>query len=252
MATFRQLGLDVEWSAWQEDAARAGLARMDFDLADRVSLSIGHPSAPLLFTAQQFWDLLVYDLFFKGAPRRPRYFFEAGARDGVMESNTFFFERHLGWSGIMVEPSPLYKCALPFTRPRTTAVHGAFCTQSFRAKPYDAPRRGCEYNEADHWPTCFASWAALEHDYGLPRMDVWSLDIDNDDVQLQLMSQLNASSPSAPRVVVVECNSVVVCESMLESAGWSVLHLENNGKVKPGNPHYGDLLAWSDTCAAWH
>ena len=64
----------------------------------------GDPSAPIGFTSQQYWDLVIYLIFFQGAPRRFRFFFEAGARNGVSESNTFFFERYLGWSGVLVEP----------------------------------------------------------------------------------------------------------------------------------------------------
>ena len=33
-------------------------------------------------------------------------FVEAGANDGVNQSNTFYFERHRGWRGLLVEPVP--------------------------------------------------------------------------------------------------------------------------------------------------
>ena len=33
------------------------------------------------------------------------FFFEAGANDGVEESNTYFLELN-GWQGILVEPNP--------------------------------------------------------------------------------------------------------------------------------------------------
>lgn len=32
------------------------------------------------------------------------FFFEAGANDGISQSNTLYFERHRGWTGILVEP----------------------------------------------------------------------------------------------------------------------------------------------------
>lgn len=41
---------------------------------------------------------------FKG--RRGGTFFEAGALDGVMDSNTLFFEQEQGWTGLLVEPNP--------------------------------------------------------------------------------------------------------------------------------------------------
>ena len=34
------------------------------------------------------------------------YFIEAGAYDGYEISNTLYFEKFLGWTGILVEPNP--------------------------------------------------------------------------------------------------------------------------------------------------
>jgi FkbM family methyltransferase len=36
------------------------------------------------------------------------YYVEAGACDGIKDSNTYFFDKYLNWSGILVEPSNLY------------------------------------------------------------------------------------------------------------------------------------------------
>jgi FkbM family methyltransferase len=35
------------------------------------------------------------------------YFIECGANDGVDQSNTWYFDKHLKWSGILIEPHPL-------------------------------------------------------------------------------------------------------------------------------------------------
>ena len=34
------------------------------------------------------------------------YFVDVGAYDGITLSNTFILEKHLGWSGICIEPNP--------------------------------------------------------------------------------------------------------------------------------------------------
>lgn len=39
-------------------------------------------------------------------PRRNGYFVELGANDGIRQSNTFKLQRHFGWSGLLIEPSP--------------------------------------------------------------------------------------------------------------------------------------------------
>ncbi|SHO66866.1 methyltransferase, FkbM family [Pseudoxanthobacter soli DSM 19599] len=36
---------------------------------------------------------------------RPGFFIEAGANDGVDQSNTYYLERKLGWTGLLIEPS---------------------------------------------------------------------------------------------------------------------------------------------------
>jgi FkbM family methyltransferase len=40
------------------------------------------------------------------------YFVEAGANDGITQSNTLYYERHHGWRGVLVEPSHAnyFKC----------------------------------------------------------------------------------------------------------------------------------------------
>ena len=40
--------------------------------------------------------------------KRDGYFVELGACDGLEYSNTFFFERSLGWKGLCIEPNDLY------------------------------------------------------------------------------------------------------------------------------------------------
>lgn len=40
--------------------------------------------------------------------QRGGFFLEAGALDGYYQSNTFFLERDLGWTGLLVEPNPVF------------------------------------------------------------------------------------------------------------------------------------------------
>ena len=51
-----------------------------------------------------------------GGAKRPRYV-EVGADDGRFLSNTFFFDKQLGWEGICVEPSPKTFAKLANNRP---------------------------------------------------------------------------------------------------------------------------------------
>jgi len=38
-------------------------------------------------------------------------FVEAGANDGVTQSNTYYFEKFRGWTGLLVEPEPALAAA---------------------------------------------------------------------------------------------------------------------------------------------
>lgn len=56
------------------------------------------------FFSQHGQDQYVYENFFRH--KRGGVFVEVGAYDGETMSNTLFFERFLGWSGVCVEPLP--------------------------------------------------------------------------------------------------------------------------------------------------
>ncbi len=64
-------------------------------------------------------DRLLYEKFFRfySLEDCPKYYFEMGALDGVMYSNTKFFEETLGWKGILVEPNPFMFSRLAINRP---------------------------------------------------------------------------------------------------------------------------------------
>lgn len=53
--------------------------------------------------AQYGQDALVGDVLFRG---RSGVFVDVGARDGVLNSNTVYLERELGWTGVAIEPHP--------------------------------------------------------------------------------------------------------------------------------------------------
>lgn len=54
------------------------------------------------FFSQYGQDEYLYDNFFKGL--RGGFFIDIGASDGITISNTYFFEKYMGWDGICVEP----------------------------------------------------------------------------------------------------------------------------------------------------
>lgn len=58
-------------------------------------------------------------------PWRDGVFVEAGAHDGYTQSNTYYLERHCGWSGLLVEPIPELRRRCLQRRPRSQVVGAA-------------------------------------------------------------------------------------------------------------------------------
>ncbi|KAK7082258.1 hypothetical protein SK128_012800, partial [Halocaridina rubra] len=61
-------------------------------------------SSPLKMHYSQFNQSLYLEKLLKG--KRNGTFVELGALDGEYDSNTLYFERELGWTGILIEPNP--------------------------------------------------------------------------------------------------------------------------------------------------
>lgn len=71
-----------------------------------------------MYYSQSGEDKMLYEKYFKYYTLEgKKHYFEMGALDGVIYSNTKFYEDTLGWSGILVEPNPQQFCALVENRP---------------------------------------------------------------------------------------------------------------------------------------
>jgi len=74
-------------------------------------------SRPALFEMDRKLEALL--------PQRGGTFLEAGAHDGYTQSNTYFLERHRGWSGVLIEPVPELQRKCARRRPRSRVFHCA-------------------------------------------------------------------------------------------------------------------------------
>src|SRR5690349_2843700 len=64
-------------------------------------------------------------------PERDGVFLEAGAFDGFWGSNTYWFERFRGWSGVLVEPIPQFAALARKERPRSRVFQCALVPSTF-------------------------------------------------------------------------------------------------------------------------
>jgi len=106
------------------------------------------PIAPLRCApATRGEDSVLFRTFFftlEGMPiLGPGVFVETGAADGIVQSTTLFFEKCLGWTGVLIEPHPVVWPQL-LRAPRTHSIkrHAAICerngTTMIDARPWTA------------------------------------------------------------------------------------------------------------------
>jgi FkbM family methyltransferase len=68
-------------------------------------------------------------------PHEGGFFVEAGANDGYLQSNTYYFERFKGWTGVLVEPVPeLYRLCRR-ERPGSTVFNCALVSEERAGEP---------------------------------------------------------------------------------------------------------------------
>ena len=58
-------------------------------------------------------------------------FLEAGANDGIRQSNTLRLELECNWSGVLVEPSPAAFSSLAHNRPEASTIHAALVAHDY-------------------------------------------------------------------------------------------------------------------------
>ena len=64
-------------------------------------------------------------------PRDRGYFVEAGANDGHLQSNTYYFERFKGWTGVLIEPIPELYNRCVRERPRSRVLNYALVPDGY-------------------------------------------------------------------------------------------------------------------------
>jgi len=155
-------------------------------------------------------------------------FIEAGANDGIAQSNTYFLERKLGWKGLLVEPVPRYaamcrrsrkatvvNCALgPFAKEgealeilagglmslattvddsllhgRSVQEHAAFGAREFGARPPEIIQ------------TRIRALSTVLDEQGIQKIDFFSLDVEG--FELEVLKGLDLAR-HRPRYFLIE------------------------------------------------
>lgn len=62
------------------------------------------------------------------------FFIEAGANDGINQSNTYYFEKYMGWKGILIEPIPELAEKCRKNRPKSIVENYALVPFNYKKK----------------------------------------------------------------------------------------------------------------------
>lgn len=130
------------------------------------------------------------------------YFVEAGANDGITQSNTFLLERDRGWRGLLVEPIPELARRCRANRPRCLVENAALVPAGFAAPTVEMTycnlmsqvqgamksaeeeaehlRRGreCQKLETYRVRVPARTLSAILDAHGIARVDLLSLDVE--------------------------------------------------------------------------
>jgi len=132
-------------------------------------------------------------------------FLEMGALDGVTFSNTYAFDKDLGWKGVLIEADPENFATLKLTRPDQILVNAAICDErqvvhfvssgdgavrgikEFMApkffKAYHLDKYGKTARVQEHAIVCWPLMDILEY-IGLMRFDLWSIDVEGGEAMI--------------------------------------------------------------------
>lgn len=106
-----------------------------------------------MFYSQCGEDKIVYEKYFKG--KKNGIFLELGAMDGIIYSNTKFFEDTLGWSGVLIEPhSEMFK-TLQHNRSRSKCYQSAVSSDigvvNMNINPHHPAVSSVDYTTDEHF-----------------------------------------------------------------------------------------------------
>ncbi len=166
-------------------------------------------------------------------------FVEAGANDGILQSNTLYYERYFGWTGLLIEPVPELAKAAARNRPAsvvepvalgsdgagkpiTITPAGLMSTTdgAFRETPDDygikhhierAANHGCKVGSPIQVP-CFQLSELIDKHFSNRTVDLLSLDVEG--YEEEALAGLDLSRHQ-PRFILIEERTAGLFEKTL-------------------------------------
>ncbi|WP_132952709.1 FkbM family methyltransferase [Rhodovulum bhavnagarense] len=181
-------------------------------------------------------------------------FAEAGANNGIRQSNTAYLEFYRGWTGLLVEPIPELAQQCRINRPKSRVEEYALTSLSSSGAPVEmiycnlmsivkGARGGDTADEAHiaagmkflagddaprHYSVPTASLDMLFRLSGISRVDLLSLDVEG--YEAQALAGLDFDRV-APRWILVEANDPQEIENVLAARYELVDHLSHHDRL---------------------
>lgn len=177
------------------------------------------------------------------------FFVEAGAQDGIFQSNTLIFARKRGYRGLLVEPATSLIERLRQNRPESIVFNGALTSfqrdGSQVTVPSGSPMGIVSHDVVNGTATVTArSLSKLLDEHGIQNVDFFSLDVEGHEVEILDGIDFNRHRP---RFVLIEVwNKNPLTFAAMERACYSVYNesVDREGSISmwQHSPPHRDFL----------
>jgi len=147
-------------------------------------------------TSQYGQDRFILDIY----KDRVGFFIEAGAHNGVFQSNTYPLEQK-GWKGLLVEPNPIFRDNLKLTRPGSIIEECALVSFDYKEATIkgsffnDDPSGGCTESHNTTIEVPAKTLTSLLKKHNINEIDFFSLDVEGFEIEVLKGLDFNRYSP---------------------------------------------------------
>jgi FkbM family methyltransferase len=169
--------------------------------------STGHSSINRIIVDEYFHDM------------RDGFFIETGSCDGIFQSNTFYLETELNWSGLLIEPNPNYVKECIVNRPKSKVYECALVSFDFKddhtvlysiaskGAMGTVEDRGMWINETEtpviHQKISVRTLTSILDEIQPKEIDFFSLDVEG--YEINVLQGLDFEKYK-PKIIVIECH----------------------------------------------
>jgi FkbM family methyltransferase len=183
---------------------------------------------PYPSTGHSIINKIIVDNYFQD--KKNGFFIETGSCDGIFQSNTFYLETELNWTGLLIEPNPEYAKECIINRPKSKVYDCALVSSDYESDHTilyslaskgamgTVESRGIWKNETEvpivYKKVPVRTLTSILEEIQPKEIDLFSLDVEG--YELNVLRGLNFKKYK-PKVIVVECHgeSIIPVNNLL-------------------------------------